>query len=245
MQRIRASLLGLLTLAICLVSHTIACGCYGPASCNLDGQLAFCTTEGVCDCCPVCNSCDQLFGGCAASHTSSSDLHFEPPFPSIVNLGQTFGQFFIVPNGPTGGVPNNSLLYPPCVRPDLPVRAGDQHDGRRPALSYGYRRRNLASYHLSSQGPRGCGGDQFLFLHPLGRRHDRPKLPLHELHARGVHAVRLARYLPDVQCEQQRSARLGSYETATRHSLALHLGTTSIASRGRVGLIEFGVMPPQ
>ena len=108
----------LLLLAICVVREALSCGCYGPGSCNLEGQIARCTIEGVCDCCAVCNTCDQLFGGCAAGNTQNNNLQFQPPLPPVLNLGQTLGQYFIVQNEAPAGLP--SLFFPPCVRPDLP-----------------------------------------------------------------------------------------------------------------------------
>ncbi|KAI9096201.1 hypothetical protein DFS34DRAFT_624321 [Phlyctochytrium arcticum] len=57
----------------CLIQMSLACGCYGPASCSLQGRR--CQANGfvylsqdrdpcVCDCCNVCNSCEQLLNGC-------------------------------------------------------------------------------------------------------------------------------------------------------------------------------------
>jgi len=105
----------LAAVTLCIVGYAEGCGCYGPASCNVQGQFARCTDEGVCDCCPFCNSCNQLLAGCAASATRVNNLRFEPALLPVFNLGQNVGQHFVYLNGST-----NSPSYPPCLRPDLP-----------------------------------------------------------------------------------------------------------------------------
>ncbi len=89
------------------------CGCYGPASCNTQSIISFCTIEGVCDCCPVCNTCNQLFGGCASLSTNY-DAYFSPNLPSTFNFNENIGQYFVESSS------DNYLWYPPCIQPALP-----------------------------------------------------------------------------------------------------------------------------
>jgi len=89
------------------------CGCYGPASCNLQNELAACKEEGVCDCCASCNTCNQLFAGCANQQTTD-DGYFEPLLPKTFNLGEAIGEYNI------SSLSVNYLGYP-CVRPPLPL----------------------------------------------------------------------------------------------------------------------------
>ncbi|OWA52728.1 hypothetical protein BV898_17174 [Hypsibius exemplaris] len=73
-----------------------ACGCYGQGSCYANGTLKsgprpadtpgqipcdpFNSPVAVCDCCPACNSCAQLFSGCLRPFVKF-DVSLQPPVP--------------------------------------------------------------------------------------------------------------------------------------------------------------------
>jgi len=77
------SKLGLVVATAIMVLHlsasVLACGCYGQGSCNVAGTRTEGATacQGMCDCCPVCNSCSQLFAGCLANHMTGT-VYFQP-----------------------------------------------------------------------------------------------------------------------------------------------------------------------
>jgi len=96
-------------------AYSYACGCYGPSSCNVAGQLDRCTATAVCDCCPVCNSCPQLLSGCAST-AQNSGLQFHPSIPSTFQINQPIGQFKIN----STSQPSFYLFGTPCVNPPLP-----------------------------------------------------------------------------------------------------------------------------
>lgn len=99
------------------IQKVIGCGCYGPSSCDFNSVLSFCTTQGFCDCCSECNTCNQLLAGCSALNTLY-DGYFEPTFPTILNLNQNLKQYFIYSSSSSND--GYYLQYPPCIRPNLP-----------------------------------------------------------------------------------------------------------------------------
>lgn len=100
---------------LCLVASAFSCGCYGPSSCDLNNNLV--GQCGYCDCCPVCNTCLQLFSGCHASQMQS--ISFSPAVPSTIIVQQPVSFQFTGPGSPFISV---------CVTPDLPAGLSIQSD---------------------------------------------------------------------------------------------------------------------
>jgi hypothetical protein len=103
-------------LVILLINFSIidGCGCYGAGSCNTNSEFAFCTLEGVCDCCAVCNTCNQLLSGCANINTQY-DAYFSPPLPATFEINQDIGNYIIMTSST-----DQVLWDPPCFQPNLP-----------------------------------------------------------------------------------------------------------------------------
>jgi len=98
----------------CFISIIESCGCYGEGSCDVNGNLiSGQCREGECDCCPACNSCNQLLSGCLANRMQS-DVNFYPAIPSTLYLGQSYS-FFIN----TSSQPSHALINV-CISPSLP-----------------------------------------------------------------------------------------------------------------------------
>lgn len=103
----------LLVSLICFLTTTKACGCYGPTSCDLNSNRVICGIDGVCDCCPTCNTCHQLFAGCASKDTIY-DGYFEPILPQYFIFDQKIDNYFI----------KNSFIHFPdrfCILQNLPI----------------------------------------------------------------------------------------------------------------------------
>jgi len=96
-----------------LISTALSCGCYGANSCTLSNTISRCTDDGVCDCCQVCNSCDQVQAGCG---TNDPNGYFSPSVPSYIEINSSV-TFNVEYNGAYGIYTNGA----PCVRPDLPA----------------------------------------------------------------------------------------------------------------------------
>ena len=95
------------------ITSTFGCGCYGPSSCNIFLQPIGPNITGDCDCCPSCNTCDQLLFGCAILSTKQ-DGYFSPELPHIFYLNQTLDKYYLLSKS------NLHLQFPICVRPELP-----------------------------------------------------------------------------------------------------------------------------
>eukprot|EP01114_Cavostelium_apophysatum_P005374 TRINITY_DN1628_c0_g2_i3.p1 TRINITY_DN1628_c0_g2~~TRINITY_DN1628_c0_g2_i3.p1 ORF type:complete len:233 (-),score=40.53 TRINITY_DN1628_c0_g2_i3:96-794(-) len=108
-----------LTILACCIAFAGACPCFGQGSCNLDGTRSFngetCNT-GYCDCCPVCNSCNQLLAGCLSNMQKPLIVS---AYNSVFHVGQA-----ITPITLFG---NQTCLYNDlCIKPELP--AGITHN---------------------------------------------------------------------------------------------------------------------
>jgi len=101
-----------------LFSGVFGCGCYGPGSCDVNGQLisfqSGCPSTGFCDCCPACNTCPQLLSGCLASKTMN-DVYFNNTLPSTFYVGEA-----INPSVITSVSQQSRAFIKVCVTPDLP-----------------------------------------------------------------------------------------------------------------------------
>eukprot|EP01114_Cavostelium_apophysatum_P000998 TRINITY_DN10862_c0_g1_i1.p1 TRINITY_DN10862_c0_g1~~TRINITY_DN10862_c0_g1_i1.p1 ORF type:complete len:221 (+),score=25.29 TRINITY_DN10862_c0_g1_i1:152-814(+) len=103
-------------LAICLValaylSIATACGCYGQGTCTLDGVLVNSVDpacpSAYCDCCPACNSCNQLLAGCLRNRLESLNIS---AVPSRFTVNQPISPITIY----------TSYLSDLCIQPSLP-----------------------------------------------------------------------------------------------------------------------------
>jgi len=132
------NLLVFIILSSYLVYFAQSCGCM-PGRCDVNGTLISgeCSTSGVCDCCQVCNSCNQLFGGCLANqfNVGGTNPQFSPAIPANYGLRQSLQtrtscfQY----TSPSGQVVTTGFQSA-CVTPDLPEGLNITLDGDRLCL---------------------------------------------------------------------------------------------------------------
>lgn len=102
------------------------CMCGGPTTCDENGNSATNETGGVCDCCPSCNTCDQLLTGCMDSR-AFPNLDFEPSLPSSLIVGVNISHLLIINNSTFQGI----TLGPVCVDQILPEGLNISYDSFR------------------------------------------------------------------------------------------------------------------
>ncbi|KAG9289576.1 hypothetical protein G9A89_002349 [Geosiphon pyriformis] len=123
---ISAFILAFMTM-ILIPREVVGCGCYGPNSCTPSGNCpynqGFPSSPCFCDCCPVCNTCDQLFQGCAEKayyqvYNLTLDPPITPPF-LVAKVGQPIQTRTVISQSTNKW---RAILngYEFCIRPELP-----------------------------------------------------------------------------------------------------------------------------
>ena len=111
-----------------MVMSSNACGCGIPA--DIDGNSANgCSSDYVCDGCPPCNTCNQLFSGCL-SPKFKKDVTCTPDIPSVLALNQPIEP--IILSSPSQ---DSQYWIDVCVNPSLPAGLSIAFNGNKFVLS--------------------------------------------------------------------------------------------------------------
>jgi len=112
----------------CCIYLAGACGCYGASSCTVTGESVLdknCSVQatGYCDCCQICNTCEQLYGGCLANQLNANGaLSFSPAIHDTYVLNESlqtgYGCLQIVEPGEPAVTTGFGAT---CINPPLPA----------------------------------------------------------------------------------------------------------------------------
>ncbi|KAG9295081.1 hypothetical protein G9A89_017875 [Geosiphon pyriformis] len=117
-----ATVLILTTLLVLIPSGVVSCGCYGP--CTTSGVCTYTlgkpAANCICDCCPVCNSCAQLFQGCAqGAYYKNYQLTLDPPITSPFKIGKSIEPRTVISQSTDKWTASmNGFEF--CILPELP-----------------------------------------------------------------------------------------------------------------------------